>query len=124
MLTETVKGRDEQIAELKEQIEALQAQSLQTPSASDDQLVQLLQKRIAELESEKARQESEDRRQDNLIDDLQQKLANQERRFQRMLQQVRNMIPNSRFTPSIGSSDPENTTSDARLTPQQSDSTP
>ena len=56
----------------------------------------MLQQRIRELEAERKKSEEEDDRQNTKIEELQQKLVNQENRFEAMMKRLQSMLPSNK----------------------------
>ena len=86
---------ERQIAELKQQLAKLQAaQTAGQPLASGaPELIASLQKRIDQLEREKSQSEAENRRQNAEIDLLRRKIAEQDNRFEQMMEKIRTLLP-------------------------------
>lgn len=84
---------EQQIADLKEQLAKLQAAQVSGQSTPDSAIIVALQRRISELEHEKATSEAENRRQNAEIDELRRKIADQDLRFQKMMEQIRTLLP-------------------------------
>lgn len=102
-LRHQVNQRDQQIGELKEQLEKLEASqevrgSQAAPSEATTQLIALLKQKIEELESEKKKSEEEDKRQNGVIQQLQEQLADQESRFKKMMDQIRTLLPGGKVS--------------------------
>ncbi|MFQ6539881.1 YadA-like family protein, partial [Aphanothece stagnina] len=85
-----ISEREKEIEALKQQLVALTSQA---GGGKNAELVALLQKRIEELEAEKRRSDSEDQRQNGLIQALQRQLAAQQARFNEMMIQIRALTP-------------------------------
>ena len=110
-IQQEVKARDTQIADLKMQLDKL-SKDQHPDSASPNnkattQLIAMLKSRIEQLEQEKNQSETENRLQDKKIQDLENRLAEQETMFQRAMNQLRSLIggksiehgPTSKATP-------------------------
>jgi len=63
---------------------------------STTELIAMLQQHIRELESERKKFEEEDDPQNAKIEELQQKLVNQENRFEAMMKRLQSMIPGNK----------------------------
>ena len=95
-LQDDVSSRDEQIDELKTRLEQLidaQESEIKEPDHANSELIALLQKRIQDLEHERQQSEEEDDRQNAQIKTLQQKLMDQETRFDALMQKLQSMLP-------------------------------
>lgn len=99
-LQSDVASRDQQIDELKQQLDQLL--NNQTLPENDDaaaeseattNLIALLKSRIEQLETEKRQSEAENARQDQKIQDLEDKLEAQESMFKRMMNQLKSLMP-------------------------------
>ena len=103
-LQSDVASRDQQIDALKRKLEQLldhQSDDLANDVASteaNNQLIALLKQRIDELEEEKKQSHAEDARQNQVIEDLQEKLAEQESMFKRVMKQLKTLIPGNKLS--------------------------
>ena len=91
-MAKLVDQRNEQIAKLTEQIEKLQHSSIS--SEANEKLIALLRQRIEELETEKEQADAENQRQDDKIKQLETKLSQQQSLMERMMKQMKKLIPN------------------------------
>ncbi len=99
-LQSDVKSRDQQIDDLKTRLEQLinnpsepsGAQSAQSQEATNE-LIAMLRSRIDQLEKEKREAESANAKQDQRIQELENKLAEQESMFKQVMNQLKSMIP-------------------------------
>jgi hypothetical protein len=95
-LQKDIDSRDQQIAELRKQLDKLLSQSPlhdQSPAnMATVELVAMLKQRIDQLESEKRQSEAENTRQDKKIQQLEARLAEQESMFQRAMNQLKSMM--------------------------------
>jgi uncharacterized coiled-coil protein SlyX len=99
-LQSDVKSRDQQIDDLKTRLEQLMntqmgpagAQSAQSQEATNE-LIAMLRSRIDQLEEEKRDAASANAKQDQKIQELENKLAEQESMFKRVMNQLKSMLP-------------------------------
>jgi len=98
-LQDDVSSRDQQIDNLKTRLEQLidsQKGDISRQDESTTELIAMLQQRIRELEAERKKSEEEDDRQNAKIEELQQKLVNQENRFEAMMKRLQSMLPSNK----------------------------
>ena len=62
-------------------------------SEANEQLIALLRERIEELEAEKQQSDTENQRQDDKIKQLETKLSHQQSLIERMMKQMRKLMP-------------------------------
>jgi hypothetical protein len=102
-LRQELTSRDQQIAELKDQLakllESQAADTSQRPNQAQQQLTELLRSRIEELEQDKVKAKAEDRKQNQLIEELQAKLTKQQSMFDKLMEQVKRLIDKPVGTP-------------------------
>ena len=75
-----------------EQLEQLQQSA--GSSEANEQLIALLRERIEELEAEKLQADAENQRQDDKIKQLETKLTQQQSLMERMMKQMKKLMPN------------------------------
>ena len=95
-LQEGINSRDQDIQTLKTRLEELinnQDESSAGESEANNDLIALLQKRIDELEEEKRQSALEDERQNAQIDELKEKLVQQETRFEAIMKKLQSLMP-------------------------------
>jgi chromosome segregation ATPase len=93
-LRQDINNRDKQIAQLKDQLEALvnkQPSATSTGLQAERQLISLLRSRIEELERDKKKSEREDQNQNVLIRELQAKLSAQQLMFNKLMEKVKSL---------------------------------
>ena len=90
-MAKLVDQRDDQIANLTEQLEKLQQSA--GSSEANEQLIALLRERIEELEDEKQQADAENQRQDDKIKQLETKLSKQQSLMERMIKQMKKLMP-------------------------------
>ena len=97
-LESDVSSRDEQIELLKSRLQKLidDQKSNNGAAQEEDELIAILQKRITELEDEKAESEAEDQRQNARIEELEDKLEAQESRFDALMDRVQSLLSNQK----------------------------
>ena len=97
-LESDVSSRDEQIELLKSRLQKLidDQKSNNGAAQEGDELIAILQKRITELEDEKAESEAEDQRQNARIEELEDKLEAQESRFDALMDRVQSLLSNQK----------------------------
>jgi len=93
-LRQDINNRDKQIAQLKDQLQALvnkQPSATSTGLQAERQLISLLRSRIEELERDKKKSEREDQNQNVLIRELQAKLSAQQLMFNKLMDKVKSL---------------------------------
>jgi hypothetical protein len=95
-LQKDVVSRDQQIAELREQLDKLlrrtPSQSQSPENKASTELVAMLKQRIEQLDNEKKQSAAENVKQDEKIQKLEARLAEQESMFQRAMNQLKSLI--------------------------------
>ena len=95
-LQEGINSRDQDIQTLKIRLEELinnQDEASVGGAEANNDLIALLQKRIDELEEEKRQSALEDERQNAQIDELKEKLVQQETRFEAIMKKLQSLMP-------------------------------
>ena len=94
-LQEDLSSRDQQIQDLKTRLEQLMQvpPSNRAASQANDDIIAALKKRIDELEEEKRQSALEDDRQNAEIEELKDKLEQQETRFEALMRQLQSLLP-------------------------------